>query len=81
MLSRLALVLLAVAGFVAPLPSREADGVVQTAAVQRAAVASPSAVASEVEVEPVACAKRASLQAQVVRPAGRRFLLHRALLL
>ncbi len=81
LLCRLAIALLAVMGFVAPLAQPEADGVVQTAAGRPVAVVSPRAVSSEVEAEPAAYVQRASLQAPVVRPAGRRWLLHRALLL
>ena len=83
LLTRLALALLAVLGFVAPLAVHEADGVVQTAGGKPSAVETQESNGSTVVItahtdrpwsEPV-------LFAQAPAVHARRYLLHRAWLL
>ena len=83
LLTRLALALLAVLGFVAPLASPEADRVVQTVGGK------PSAVEThETSTPPLARVEREEgpsqepvWLAQAAAPVSRRYLLHRAWLL
>lgn len=78
---RLGLALLAVAGFVAPLAQREADGVVQTAGGTTAAVVSPAAIAQTPTLSRGERESRASPPHEREAPDGPRWLRHRALLL
>ena len=78
---RLALALLAVAGFVAPLAQRETDGVVQPAGGTTAAVVSPPTVALTPTLSRGERESRASPPNEQVAPDGPRWLRHRALLL
>jgi hypothetical protein len=90
MMSRLALALLALAGFAAPAAQRELDGVVQTSRAPRAVESSAPATAvieSEVVVEvqalpaPSPSAPRAHAASPFIGSSARRYLLHRAWLL
>ena len=78
-LARLALALLAVAGFVAPLAEREADQVVQTAGSGQVAIATaPGPVVVSVERREW---KNLELPVERALTGERRFLLNRAWLL
>jgi hypothetical protein len=81
LLSRLALALLALAGFVAPAAERELDGVVQTSRATRAAPAEERA--GEVQALPAPEAPRCAPASwnPFHGNAERRYLLHRAWLL
>ncbi len=84
LLSRLALTLLALAGFVAPAAERELDGVVQT---RRATPTAPAEAAAEwaVEVQALPAPEVSRGEALSWTPfhgnSQRRYLLHRAWLL
>jgi hypothetical protein len=82
LLTRLALALLAVLGFVAPLAAREADGVVQTAGGKPSEVEprEASRAVDTVEHETLPRLELATW-AQAPAPVSRRYLLHRAWLL
>jgi hypothetical protein len=84
LLTRLALALLAVLGFVAPLATPEADRVVQTvggkpSAVETQQQASTPRRAAVVRGQPAPL--EPVLHAQSAAPVSRRYLLHRAWLL
>ena len=83
LLTRLALALLAVLGFVAPLATPEADRVVQTVTGKPSTVETHEASApAVVEGAPGALPRREPvLFAQAPSPVSRRYLLHRAWLL
>jgi hypothetical protein len=81
MFSRLALTLLALAGFVAPAAERELDGVVQTSRATRAAPAEASAVEVQALPAPVASRGEPLSWTPFHGNSARRYLLHRAWLL
>ena len=83
LLTRLALALLAVLGFVAPLATPEADRVVQTVGGKPSEVVTHEASgAARGRVERTGVSLlRPVLQAQAQAPRSRRYLLHRAWLL
>jgi hypothetical protein len=80
--SRLALALLAVAGFAAPIAAREADRVVQTTGGERERPTAPAALAERSDPGAVPAAP-APVGVFVAREAAgqRRYLLHRAFLI